>query len=246
MFTWKCPKCEREIDIAETECPACTGREVAAPAAVQEKPESPAPTAAPATVVPERRPAPAVPQVYDHGPTLPPPVPESTAPASTPGAMSVGPKQLLFFMGVLVVSVIGAVYLAQPDLFDFGGGPSMSTAPELEAAPPGAAIVGDLEVSGVRFWYDDNIKPRVRALVINHSENVKRHVELTVELRPAEARADSPSLASFDLRLNAFLGGLASAEVETELRASGTLQSLPPWSEMRVSVREMPEPEQPQ
>ncbi len=239
MFTWQCPKCGRDIDIAETGCPHCSGREVAAAAPVEPRPERP----------PEVAPAPAVAEVYNPSPKLPPPVEQSPAEAPDsappPGAFTVGPKQLVFFMGVLVLSVLGAVYLAQPDLFDFGGGASLSGAPEVEAPPPGAAIVGDLEVAGVRFWYDENIKPRVRVLVINHSEDSQRDIELTIELRPAEARADSPSLASFDLRLDTFLAGLASAEVETELRASGTLQSMPPWSEMRVSAREKSSLEQP-
>ena len=251
MFTWECPKCGRDIDIAETDCPHCTGRAVAAPPTVEQtpaaaqEPQAPVEAAAPRPTVTERRPAPAVPEVYNPNPKLPPPPQAPAAPTAPTGAFTVGPKQLAVFMGVLVVSVLGAVYLAQPDLFDFGGSASMSSAPEAEAAPPGAAIVGDLEVAGVRFWYDDDIKPRVRALVINHSEDTQRNIELMVELRAAEASVNSPALASFDLRPTTFLAGLASAEVETELRAAGTLQSLPPWTELRVTLREKTPIEQP-
>jgi hypothetical protein len=44
-------------------------------------------------------------------------------------------------------------------------------------------------------------------------------------------------LASFDIQLQEELGPLESRDVETDLLALGTLQSLPPWEQLRVEVK---------
>lgn len=218
MFTWECSKCGREVDIAEETCPHCeeADKKVAAKT-TEARPVESGISQPPASRLPE-------PTRSDHAVS-------SNEPRS---AMSIRPGQLALVVVVMLVAVLGAVYVAEPSLFQFGGG--AETEGEIQAAvPPG---VGSIEIAGVRTWYNDDYEPQVRALVINHGEDPQQNVDLRVMLRPRAAPPDSPPLALFDVRITDGLPALASKEIETSLEASGTLASFPDWSELQLEVSE--------
>jgi hypothetical protein len=222
MFTWECPTCGREIDIAESECPHCAKKQKAASAAVATE------TPAAAGKSPPEQPAAA--------PHLPPAQRASTPRRPPPPAWGLQGKQIAVFAVLAVVAIAAAVFFARPDLF--------RRAPQLEDVPlaegsgdSGGAYLGDIEVAGVRTWYDADYKPKVSVVVINHSESPQANVGFKVELRTREASATDTPLASFEIRLDNALGPREVRDVQADLNAMGTLVSLPSWRQMRVDLQ---------
>ena len=148
------------------------------------------------------------------------------------------PKHLGIFAAILIIVVAVAIYLARPGFFGGRAGLQLEGVPPAseEAASEESAALRDLEVAGIRTWYDVDYKPKVRAVVVNHSENTKEDLSLQVHLRPIQADRRASPLASFDIRLEGKLGPRESRDVETDLIAMGTLQSLPRWKELRIDV----------
>jgi hypothetical protein len=221
MFTWECPTCGREVDIVESECPNCSKKGKAA-----------------ATAVATERAASERPGVKEHvaAPQLPP-AQRSAAPR-VPAQASWGlqGKHVAIFAVLALVAVAVAVYFARPDLFRFGA--ETGDVPVAEGAgDSGAAHLGDIEVAGVRTWYDSDYKPKVSAIVINHSESPQANVGFKVELRTREASTTDTPLASFEIRLKDALQPRESREIQGDLNAMGTLASLPPWHHMRVDLQ---------
>ena len=140
-------------------------------------------------------------------------------------------------MIVLVVAVVAALFSSRPTLFS-GDGLALEDVPEAAAGTSGAgsAAFGDLQVTGVRTWYTPDHKPKVRAVIINHGEVPRSGINLQVYLRPAQAEADAPPLASFSIRLDEALEPQQIRDVETDLMAMGTLASLPKWDKLRVDL----------
>lgn len=214
MFTWECPTCGNELDLAETECPNCSGKETAAGSKTSQRPSSAA---------------------AEH---LPPVSKAATKPPASSPSWGMQPKHLWIFAAVLVIVVAVAVYLARPGFFGGRAGlqlESVPTASEETGAEEPAAL-RDLEVAGIRTWYDGDYKPKVRAVVVNHGDNTKENLNLQVHLRPIQADRRASPLASFDIRLDGKLGPRESRDIETDLIAMGTLQSLPRWNELRIDV----------
>jgi hypothetical protein len=146
-------------------------------------------------------------------------------------------KYVAVFLVFAALAIGAAVYFARPDLF--------RTPLQLEEVPlgegagdSGSAYLGDIEVAGVRTWYDADYNPKVRAVVINHSDDPQSNVSFHVELRTREAAAGDTPLASFDIRLDQELGPREIRDVEADLTALGTLVSLPPWRQMRVDLQQ--------
>lgn len=217
MFTWVCTQCGREVDVAESECPYCGQPE--------EKPEE-APTEKLPPVAPSSgKPAPPPPTQQPEQPRQP---------AAQPPALTVKTSHLVLFGVVLLAAIMAAVYFSRPDLLKFEEIPMAIQ----DAIPEsfGRAAAGSIEVSGIRTWYDNESRPRVKALVTNHGEEAQPNVMLEVALRPSEAPRDSQPLATFEIRLSEPLEPLAYAEVETELHAAGTLSALPAWHRIRVDA----------
>ncbi len=205
MFTWECPKCGREVDVAEQECPHCNEQF----------------NKASADDTADR-----LPRLVEH--------PDAPAPQSRT-AFTIQPTQLALFFVILIGAVLAAVYLSRPDMLAVDDVSLLGG-----ASPPaelGRAFEGSIEIAGIRYFYDDEIKPRVRAVVINHGENEKSGVELTVELRTLEAAADAMPLATFAIRLAEPLAGRSSTEIETELTTAATIQAMPSWERLRVDVK---------
>jgi hypothetical protein len=138
---------------------------------------------------------------------------------------------------VLVVAIVLAVYFARPQFFSKAGLQLENipdTAPDVLSS--GTAAQGDLQVAGIRTFYDGEYKPKVRAIVINHGEAPIESVNLEVQLRPPQASPLTAPLASFKIELQN-LGSNESREIETDLTALGTLAALPPWHEVRIDLR---------
>jgi hypothetical protein len=135
-----------------------------------------------------------------------------------------------------IAAIAAAVYLARPDLFR--SMPQLEEPPLAEGAgDSGSAYLGDIEVAGVRTWYDTDFKPKVSAVVINHSEDPQANVNFKVELRTREASTADIPLASFEIKLDKPLESREARDVQAELNAMGTLASLPPWHQMRVDLQ---------
>lgn len=233
MFTWDCPKCGKELDIATAVCPACgfseaspvedpAPRPAARPAA-----QPPAPTRA--TQAPSAPPAAA--------PTLPPPAAYEPPPPAQ-HALSVPAKPLIIISLLLIAAIAGFLYYNHSQTLKQAAGLALETVPDdpIEMQDATGESVSGLEVVGIRTWYDDNSKPKVRAVVVNHSDEGVPKIGLSVQLRPREATRNAPPLASFEVRLNDVLGPRESKEIETDLVALGTLASLPHWSKVRVDI----------
>lgn len=222
MFTWECPKCGRELDIAESECPHCSQKGKAASTAVATEPK-------PAAKAPARGlPQPAARRTPEPW--------EQPRPSASWGVQG---KHIAIFGLLALVAVAAAVFLANPDLF--------RSQPQLEDVPlgegsgeSGSAYLGSIEVAGIRTWYDPDYKAKVTAAVINHSDSAQGSVNLRVALRTREASLTDTPLASFEIQLDEALGPREARDIEADLTAMGTLASMPPWYEMRVDL-ERPE-----
>jgi hypothetical protein len=140
-------------------------------------------------------------------------------------------------VGLMLIAVVAALYMARPGLFTGAGGLELEDVGALNATSGlNSAAFGDLQVAGIRPWYTSEYETKVRALVINHGETALSGVELQVNLRPREAPAESPPLASFVISLDKELAPQQSHEIEADLEAMGTLASFPSWKRIRVDL----------
>ncbi len=210
MFTWICPKCGKEVDVAQKSCPRCAAAEASSESA----------------------------------PSLPPPAAlsrqeEAASPQRRPekqsgslSSLEVRPIHLLLFAAVLIASVGGAVWLSRPDLLRLE---AVADPDEESVQTFSRGIRGPLEVAGIRAYYTDDYRTKVKAFVVNHSDEA-RSVALRVSLRHRQAADNAPPLGGFDLVLPEPLEGQGAFEIDTDLEALGSLQSLPPWQEIRVDI----------
>jgi hypothetical protein len=205
MFTWVCPDCGAEVDVAETSCPRC-----------QKKFE--------------------VDSTEDTADKLPR-LKETPDPSAKPAAFALKPTHLALFVVALIAAVGLAVYFPQ------SGGLVLEDIPEDAIAEPevtgGSGVAGPIEVTGLRFRYDDEFNPLVQALVINHSNRELYGVRLAVKLNTVDAPADASPLATFEAALDEPLGEQASAEVESTMLMAGTIAALPPTDRLRVEVERL-------
>ncbi len=255
MFTWVCPKCGGSVDVAEVTCPHCAARGAAAEPATRHSPGPPGdetqpvqapPAEAPARPDPQPAPDPAVPVAAEPaqtpaGPVQTPaePVQASAAqPASRPrGAFELQTKHLLVFGAAVALAVCVAVVVS-------AGPGGLFSALRLEdpaemAVSPvetfAIGVRGPIEISGIRPYYDDDFQTHVRAFVANHSREAQS-VAVQVLLRVREASQQAPPLATFEVVISDPLPPHGGKEVDVALAAMGSLQSLPPWDEIRVDI----------
>ena len=205
MFTWVCPDCGAEVDVAEKVCPRC-----------QSKFE--------------------VDSTEDTADKLPR-LKETPEPASKSAPWSLKPTQLALFFVALIVAVSLAVYLSQPR------GLVLEDLPEDAIAEPrvvgGSGLAGPIEVTGLRFRYDDQFTPLVQAVVINHSNRELYGVQLAVKLNTVDAPVDASPLATFEVALEEPLDAQASAEIQGQMLIAGTIAALPPTDRLRVEVERL-------
>ena len=242
MFTWVCPKCGGSVDVAEDTCPHCAGRGSSAPEVVTHPvPEPPEEDPQPVHTPPVQQPARPDPQ-----PASAPTAPEANAPTPTPanqtvrrprGQFELQTKHLLMFCGAVVVAICVAIGVSA------GPGGLFSALrledPEEMAESPvetfAIGVRGPIEVSGIRPYYDDDFQTHVRAFVANHS-NEPQSVAVQVLLRVRQASAQALPIATFEVIISDPLPPNGGQEIDVRLAAMGSLQSLPPWDEIRVDV----------
>ena len=252
MFTWECPKCGKELDVGTVECPVCHPESVATPprrtqetpplaAAARQPapPPKPALSSQPAAAVKAPAPTPASPAAASRSQPAIPSRPTVRPPAAVPSGSAVRPAHLALVGVVLAVAVGLALYFSRPELFRGAAGLQLEDVPEAAGSgTAGSAAAGNLQVAGIRPYYDGEYQPRVRALIINHGDAPVAQVNLEVTLQTPRAPAFAAPLASFVIDTKE-LGSGESREIETGLTALGTLASLPPWDQVRIQIRDL-------
>ena len=161
------------------------------------------------------------------------PVSEAARSDVSMGGLHLQAWHYLVFAGGLAVAVLLAVWLS--------GGLSGLRLEDPEESPESPVetfaigVHGPIEVSAIRPYYDEEYQTHVRAFVANHSKQ-ERSVAVRASLRVREASRQAPPLATFDVIISAPLPPNGGQEVDVQLRALGSLQSLPPWNQMRVDL----------
>lgn len=157
--------------------------------------------------------------------------------ASGSDALGLERRHYLLFAVALFVFVGAAVWLSGG--FDGGiFGLRFEDPGEMEESPVetfAIGVRGDIEVSGVRPYYDDEYQAHVKAFVANHSKQ-RRAVALRALLRVKEAGPGSVPIATFEVVTVPPLEPNEGRELDVSLSAMGTLQSFPRWDEMRVDL----------
>lgn len=153
------------------------------------------------------------------------------------GAFELQTKHLLMFGAAVALAVCVAVVVsAGPDgLFS---ALRLEDPAEMAVSPVetfAIGVRGPIEVSGIRPYYDDDFQTHVRAFVANHSRDAQS-VAVQVLLRVREASSQAPPLATFEVVISDPLPPHGGKEVDVRLAAMGSLQSLPPWDEIRVDI----------
>ena len=237
MFTTECPRCGRELEVGETECRRCAAADEAkaSPAAVSpppsRRPPRPEPPVAEAAPPPRTRAAP-------HGDRAP-----QTAPRPRPrrrareAVWSVPPAFLWVFAAFLAGVVGTALYHTSSEWFG-ASNVELEDVPE-EISGVLSAIDGDLEIAGLRTWWDIETETiRVRAVVINHGD-LPRRGDYKVHLRSVNSRPSAGSVAGFDLRITEALAPREARDVEAELMSLAHPSALPAWTEQRIELEEL-------
>jgi len=193
MFTWVCPSCGREWDLATKQCPDCAGKAAAEPTA-------------------------------DKPPSAEPPVAKP-------------PSTLRFWALIVVSTALVVTALVVWSRRRVAPAPRPAAKLEFQRPPEAPAEQRPLEVTGIRLFYDDQSRPQVRAVVVNHTEDpLPAGTVVRAALRPAGAPAGSPPLARFSVKLTAPLPGGDSRDLRAPLDALATLAAIPPWQQLRVDL----------
>jgi hypothetical protein len=216
MFTWICPQCGREVPPSYSECPDCSAKEKA--------PESP-----PAAAQPQRA------------------APKPAAPPAQPNVQYVAVKRKqpvwLVTLGVaigLVAIGAGAYYYlpsqrarreaAKPEI-------TLETPEQAKAGAPAkksGSLEKYLEVVGLRIL-EENRKPVIRFLVVNHSNAEMADLRGTVTVHASNAAPGSAPISTVDLKLDS-LGANASVEVSAPLKTSLRAYEMPDWQFLRADL----------
>ena len=146
----------------------------------------------------------------------------SQGPVGGGGTLQVRPWHYALFVGLVGVAVLVAVALSGGfDRLRFEDPEGAGTS-RVEAF--GVGVLGPVEVSGIRPYYDGDYKARGRAFVANHSRE-ETSVAYLALLRVREASNDAPPLATFEVVISNPLPPNQGMEIDVPLRAMGTLQS---------------------
>ena len=243
MFNTECPRCGRELDVGATECRHCASADEAKaspapvarpPAPRPPRPEPPAAKAAPLPPIAERARTQATPQAEGARQTAPRPRPR---PRARRAAWSVPPAVLWVFAAFLVGVVGTALYHTNSEWFGASKVKLEGVPEEISGVP--SAIDGDLEIAGLRTWWDIETETiRVRAVVINHGD-LPRGGNYKVHLRSVNSRPSAGSVAGFDLRITEALAPREARDVEAELMSLAHPSALPDWIDQRIELEEL-------
>ena len=225
MFSWVCPDCGATVQASSDVCPSCSARDAPASESAagglerDTEIDSPDPQPPSAGEVPQ-----------------PPPSASKAGPAVR-DSLQLQKQHYLLFVIALVLAILVAVWAS-------GSGPSLFSGLRLEDPEEmevslvetfAIGVRGPVEVSGIRPYYDEDFQTHVKAFVANHSKR-PQSVALRVLLRGREASQQAPPLATFNVVIPDPIDPNGGTEVDVVLYALGSLQSLPPWDEMRVDV----------
>jgi hypothetical protein len=135
---------------------------------------------------------------------------------------------------IALVAIAAAVFFSRPEILQQA---SVQLEDVLDSASQGGSVAyEDIQIAGIRTVYDEQYRPRVRVLVINHADAPSQVGDIEVQMRPRGADPEGEPLAKFVVRLDKDLEPNEAREIETELQALGTLASLPRWNEVRLNV----------
>lgn len=220
MFNWICPNCGKVVESSTEHCPHCGAQESADPPdAFSDQDE----TLVDAVVAP-------VDKAAEQQASAPP----------TRHAMHLERRHYVLFAGALAAVILCVIWLSGGFAGVFSGlsleDPEEATESPVETFAIG--VRGEIEVSGIRPYYDDDYRAHVRAFVANHSRE-PQSVALKALLRVREASRRAPPLATFDVIVPNPLDPNAGVEIDVDLAAMGSLQSLPPWNELRVDLEQL-------
>lgn len=217
MFNWICPDCGRVVESSTEHCPHCGTEESGDPPEASTDQDE---TVVGAVVAPVDEPA-----------------DQEAAPSPRQAALHLERRHYLMFAGALAAVILLVIWLSGGFAGLFSG-LSLEDPEEVTESPVETFAIGvsdAIEVSGIRPYYDDEYQAHVRAFVANHS-NEPRSVALKALLRVREASRHSPPLATFDVIVPNPLDPNAGVEIDVDLAAMGSLQSLPRWDLMRVDL----------
>ena len=232
MLNYICPDCGTTVSAADGECPRCaaTGRSAADETAELSLPAPTAPRQEQGNggaEPPQAEVAAAATQVD------PDPAATRPAPVRSRSGLQVRPWHYGLFAFGVVAAILGAVALSG----GFGAlrleDPAEEDLSRVEAF--GIGVRGPIEVSGIRPYYDDEYQAHVRAFVANHSSE-EQSVAVVALMRVREASEQAPPLATFEIVISDPMPANGGVQVDVPLRTMGTLQSLPPWNEIRVDL----------
>ena len=225
MFSWICPDCGAEVEASSDVCPNCSALgssdSDSAPAGFDQGAAGvpPEPTASVVSAVTESPPQ------------------ESPARSSLRSGLHLEKRHFVIFAVALVLAILVAVWAAG-DSNGLFSGLGLEDPDEMAVSPVetfSIGVQGAVEVSGIRPYYDQDFQTHVKAFIANHSDE-PQSVALQVLLRVREASRQAPPLATFDVVVPDPIGPNGGTEVDVVLHAMGSLQSLPPWHEIRVDV----------
>lgn len=185
MFTWVCPSCGREYDLATKQCPQCAG--------------------------------------------------QAAGSSGSPSPVS----NLRFWAVIGAATALVVLLLVAWSRYRAHQPAPRAAVPKIELERPAEtpAPVRPVEITGVRLSYDAQNRAQVRAVVVNHGEEVlMTGASFRVALRPAGAAAGSPPLAYFTVKLASAIAPGDSRDVRAPLEALATLAAIPPWQQLRVDI----------
>ena len=230
MFTTECPSCGRELDVSEVECPNCTSTD-------QPTSQTKAP---PARIL--KKPTLARPVSSQKSPTQPVLKGHIRKRRAAPSkVLGVNTSALAWSLIAFLLGIISpAIYHTTSKWFE----PSklvLEGVPEKTAASI-TAISGDLEVAGLRTWWDLETETiRVRAVVINHGK-FSHQGDYKVSLYSIDSDSSTEAVAFFSILLKEPLAPRKSRDVETQLMSLAHPSALPAWIEQRIKLEKL-EPE---
>lgn len=143
------------------------------------------------------------------------------------------------------IGILGLIFWVRYQSRRIAPAPAAATASAESPAPktvsppepvPDSAPAQQIEVAGIRTFYDSQNKPQVRALIVNHGEAALDNVTLTVTLRPMQSAPDSLPLARFTVKIVLPVKPGEWQEVKAPLDTYATLAAMPKWRELRADV----------
>jgi len=210
MFTWICPTCGREVPPSYKECPDCAAKAKGTPAG-EPAAASPPPVA------------------------QAPPRPRVIVRHVVPGWL----VTILVAMGLAAAAAGGYYWLKRPKTADEAPPASAATVPMESPTQPGAVagaphrLAKYIEVAGIRI-IEEKKKPRIKCLLVNHSQAELGEVSGTVSLRAGNG--SSAPISVFPFKVTS-LGPWESREIEAPLETTLRVYEIPDWQFLRAEVR---------